>query len=527
VTAVVNISGHSVTSHQEVVEAMRDPAFYSPAPARVEVRETHGSIVFLAGERAYKVKKPVRFEFLDYSTLPQRRRMCGEEVRLNRRLAPGLYRGVRSIVRSGHGFTLAREDASGAVEYVVEMRRFDEGRTLAGELACHQFDHRQMGEIAARIAAFHAAAEVVDPAVDPRHAIKRASGATFTSLFELVPAELEADVIAAERFTDAFLVRRRNELIERAAAGLVRDGHGDLRAEHILLESELEIVDCVEFDPELRRADVASDLAFLVMDLHRLGVPELAAELVAAYRASGGDPGDDGLIAFYAAQRAWVRAKVELLRAQQLDMTGGSSASARDAAHELLTLGRRFAWAARRPLLLVICGLSGSGKSHLADALSAESGFAVISSDVVRKELAGLEPLERAGTGYYTNEFSAKTYAELGIRAGRELEARGAVIVDGTFRRPEDRRAFAGAGAELLKDARFVECLAPRQLRVRRAGRRAKHTATSDATRAIAASQTFKELAELPASRHLPLRTDQLTASCVADLERWLDSPVA
>jgi hypothetical protein len=178
-------------------------------------------------------------------------------------------------------------------------------------------------------------------------------------------------------------------------------------------------------------------------------------------------------------------------------------------------------------LVVVICGLSGSGKSHLAGALSAESGSAVISSDVVRKQLAGLDPLERAGASHYTNDFSARTYAELGRLAAAELERHGVVIVDATFRHAEDRRAFAGVGADLLKNARFIECLAPRGLRLRRAERRAERRATSDATRAIAAVQTFEELAELPASRHLPLRTDRLTASCIADLERWLDSPVA
>jgi aminoglycoside phosphotransferase family enzyme/predicted kinase len=525
VTPVVNILERNATIHQEVVAAMRDPAFYSPAPPSVEVRETHASIVFLAGDRAYKVKKPVRFEFLDYSILPRRRKLCTEEVRLNRRLAPGLYRGVRSIVRTADGFALGPEDASGAVEYAVEMRRFDERRTLASRLARHHVDREQIGQIAARLAAFHAEAEVVDPAADPRRQLKRTSGETFTSLFELVPADLQAAVIAAERYTGAYLIRRAGDFLERALSGLVRDGHGDLRAEHVLLEHELEIVDCVEFDPGLRRIDVASDLAFLVMDLHRLGAPDLAAELVAAYRASGGDPGDDGLVAFYAAQRAWVRAKVELLRANQLELLGEPAGPAREAAHALLSLGRRFAWASRQPLLIVICGLSGSGKSHLAGALSAQSGFPVISSDVVRKRLAGINPLQRAEPEQYTSEFSEKTYAELGRLARAELERGGTVIVDATFRGAADRRAFAGGGTDLLEHARFVECLTPRELRLRRTQRRAKGPATSDATPGVAAAQTFEALTELPASRHLPLRTDRAIESCVAAVESWLDSP--
>jgi hypothetical protein len=362
----------------------------------------------------------------------------------------------------------------------------------------------------------------VDRPVDPRLAVRSASADTFTSLAELVPSTREADVLAAQRFTNAFLLRRRDDFIVRADDGHLRDGHGDLRAEHIVLEDPIEIVDCLEFDPGLRRIDVASDLAFLVMDLHRLGAPDLADALVAAYRSHGGDPGDDGLIAFYAAQRAWVRAKVELLRAAQL---GQSAGDAREAADGLMELGRRFTWHARQPVLLVVCGLSGSGKSHLSDALAALSGFKVISSDVVRKELGGLGPLERAESRHYTPEFNTRTYAELGRRAAAALDAGGAVIVDATFRQAEDRRSFGGAGAELLRHARFIECIAPRELRLRRAKRRAAGRDASDATAAIAAAQTFDELAELTPDRHLLLRTDRPAAACVTQIECWLDAP--
>jgi predicted kinase len=256
------------------------------------------------------------------------------------------------------------------------------------------------------------------------------------------------------------------------------------------------------------------------MDLQRLGAARLAGELVDAYRAHGGDPGDDGLLAFYAAQRAWVRAKIELLRAAQIEAAGGSAAGARDGAERLLALARRFAWRARQPLLLVVCGLSGSGKSHLIGALAAASGLRAITSDGVRKELAG----EWGGADLlYSHERNSQTYVELGRLAATELERSGAVMVDATFRHREDRRAFAHAAGDAFAAARFVECVAPRELRLRRVRRRSATRNPSDATPAVAAAQEFYPLDEIPASAHLPLRTDRPAGSSVAEVERWLD----
>src|SRR6185312_13086555 len=228
--------------------------------------------------------------FLDYSDKATRRRLCGDEVRLNRRLAPDLYLGVRALVEREDGrLVLGEVDDARAVDYLVEMRRFDERRTLASL-------------VARLLARFHAAAEPL-PAVDPGDAVRRATAETFASLHRLAPESLARELLAAEELTAAYLVNHRRMLLGRAAAGLVRDGHGDLRAEHVVLEDPIAIVDCLEFDHALRQIDVAEDLAFLTMDLTRLGAPELAFELVASYRDAGGDPGEPGMLSFHAAQR--------------------------------------------------------------------------------------------------------------------------------------------------------------------------------------------------------------------------------
>jgi uncharacterized protein len=278
----------------------------------VELRETHISWVLLKGDRAYKLRKPVRLPFLDYGSLERRHRLCREEVRLNRRLAPDVYRGVRALVPDSDGVRLAPEDAHGAIEYLVEMRRYDEDATLARRLDAGTAGADEIAAVGRRIAAFHAGA--ARPA-DPERAVA-AFEAMLSENFATL-RELHADpplIDDAERLATAVLAGRRNELLRRARTGLVRDGHGDLRAEHVVLERGIEIVDCVEFDPALREIDVGLDLAFLVMDLLRRD-ERLAIALVSAYREAGGDPGDDALVDFFAAQRALIRAKVALVRA--------------------------------------------------------------------------------------------------------------------------------------------------------------------------------------------------------------------
>ena len=280
---------------------------------RAKLVETHISWVFLTADRAYKVKKPVVFPFLDYSDPRRRRELCGEEVRLNRRLAPDLYLGVRGLAPNGSAWTLTDPDDPAAVEWAVEMRRFDERRTLAALVEAGTARLEQVAAVGELIAGFHRRADERNPA-EPMASLVGSIEENFDTLerIEAVPAR---ELAAARRFAEAFLAANAGRILARAAAGLVRDCHGDLRAEHVVFGERLEIFDCIEFDPGLREIDVGADLAFLVIELVHTGREDLADELVKAYRSAGGDPGDDALLAFFAAYRAWVRAKVEALRA--------------------------------------------------------------------------------------------------------------------------------------------------------------------------------------------------------------------
>src|SRR5215207_5789005 len=213
---------------------MLEPGFYPRAPGSVELRETHISWVFLAGELAYKVKKPLVLPFLDYGTLARRREMCAEEVRLNRRLAPLIYLDVVAIVRNGDRYALAPADDPAAVEYAVEMRRVDEDRSLAALAVAGQLEAEQVVAVAPLLAGFHADAPRVDAAPgEYLRALEAILDENLTTLREAGEAVLARPRLdAAERYTRAFVSARRDQLAGRAAGGLVRDCHGDLRAEH-------------------------------------------------------------------------------------------------------------------------------------------------------------------------------------------------------------------------------------------------------------------------------------------------------
>ena len=317
-----------------LLKALATPAMYRGAP-QVSVHETHASWVFVAGERAYKVKKPLALGFLDYSTLALRRSACREEVRVNQELAPGLYLGVRAIIRSGDGFRIVGDGSPDAVEYLVEMRSFSEQDTFAGLIASGSLTRAHVTAAARLLAAFHRSAEVAaDWNPERVLALWRQNMKELQALGP--PAGWCLDLAAG--FGEAFVAAYAPEFRRRAQLGLVRDGHGDLRCEHVLAGPRVRIVDRIEFDPALRRIDVACDLAFLAMDLEAGGEPWAARELISAYGEAGMDPGGEALRSFYAAHWALVRAKVALIAASEHD--GSARAEQRSSAHRLWLLGR-------------------------------------------------------------------------------------------------------------------------------------------------------------------------------------------
>ena len=495
-----------------------------PGEPAVELRETHCSWVFLTHDRAYKLKKPVRFGFIDQRSPAARRRGCEEEVRVNAVLAGDVVLGVRAVVPTSSGFALGDPSSPGAVDWVVEMRRFDEERTMASLIRRGRLPGGAVEAVAARIAAFHAATETYD---EPGHAAAvRAEVAQ--NIAELVAASETPTrtLLRIRRFAEDFVERHRGQLTARGRAGMVRDGHGDLRAEHVVLEDgRVTIVDRLEFDAALRRVDVADDLAFLFMDLHALGAASPAERLVEAYRAAGGDPGDDALVAFFAAHRALVRAKVALLRARQRTDDPEHAHADETAATELLRLAERMTWTARGRRVLLVHGPPASGKTWLATALSACSGMPVISTDAVRKELLGLAAGERAPAAAYEPGQRRAVYAEVGRRAAAALR-QGSVIVDATLGDPAVRDALLEALAPEADRLVAIRCRAGRETLARRAAGRAGHAAQlSDAgpEEVERLADAFTPLAAIPARRRLEVDTERDVADVLDDVASWLD----
>lgn len=290
-----------------------------------------------------------------------------------------------------------------------------------------------------------------------------------------------------------------------------------------MLEEPLAIVDRLEFDPRLRAIDVADDLAFLVMDLERLGASAAADALLQAYRDAGGDPGDEALVSFYGAYRALVRAKVALLRGAQLE-DRAAAAAARDQAVALIALAERFAWRARGPLVIAVGGPPASGKSTLASALARRSGWPVLSSDVVRKRDRGIAPGDRAPDEDYEPEARAAVYRRLGELA-RDGGPHGGVIVDATFGDRPLRAAFLeGLGGERSLCA--LECQVPAALRERwaRARTAGEHGSDADASVAARLGASFKGWDELPEEALLALRCGVDGDRLVDQVADWLDT---
>ncbi len=509
-----------VATDSPVLAALASPVMYRGRPP-VRVHETHASWVFLAGRFAYKVKKPVRLAFLDYSTLARRRAACHEEVRINRELASGIYLGVRAIVPAGDGFRFAPPDAPGALEYAVHMRRFEDAETLQGAIDAHSLTTAQARDVARRVADFHR-----DCAPCAGGEPERLLAAWEVNLRELERLDHPGDwrLQLLRGFAGAFVRAHRAEIERRVRAGEVRDGHGDLRCEHVLLGSEVRVVDRIEFDPKLRQMDVAQDLAFLAMDLEAHGRRGAARELIGAYRHAGGSPASEQLRSFYCAYWALVRAKVAVVTAGSGH--GRLRSRERARAGRLWMLAQRFCWRARRPVAIIVCGTAGSGKSTLAAELARRSRLPVVSSDAIRKRRAGLAPTERARPEHYTSQFTRIVYNLLSREALAELEHTGGVIVDATCQRRSERAKLfrllnRGDLTFLVVRCRVTleTALARALARMRSAGR------ISDATPEVVTAQfhRFEGLDELPTARVVSLDGEQSTDAQVSEVIRAVD----
>ena len=464
--------------------AFLDPAL-APGDVRAAVVETHVSTVVLIGDRAYKLKKPVRTPFLDYSTRPARRRACHDEVLLNRRLAPDVYLDVADV-RDSHGRIC---------DHLVVMRRMPAELRLSGLVQRGASVDVALRRIARTVAAFHASA-----ATSPRIA-RAGSARAVLANWSANTAEMarfagrifeERTLARVDALARRYVLGRGPLLAARIAAGKVRDGHGDLLAADIYcLDDGPRILDCIEFDERLRHGDVLADVAFLAMDLERLGAARQAGRFLRWYREYAADTAPASLLDHYVAYRAQVRAKVSCLAAEQGDVDAAADAV------RLLAMAEQHLLRARVRLVLV-GGLPGTGKTTLADGIAADRELVVLRSDEVRKELAGLDAGAAAAAPYrrglYAPRRTTATYRELLARARVALSLGESVVLDASWSDARWRGAAASVARACSADLVELHCQAALPVaRQRLRERLGRGPRLSDATPEIAERMAVDE----------------------------------
>lgn len=425
---------------QTLLKALQDPALYDHPIVDFTLMETHISWVLLTGEYVYKVKKPVNFGFLDYSTLEQRAHFCREELRLNRRLAPNLYLDVVPV----HGSETA-PNLSGKgpiIEYMVKSRQFRQEDLLGNMERAGQLKSAHIDALAERLAVFHGQIDQAPLSSEWGHPTQ--VHAPVAQNFEQIRGMLAdpqhlSQLDELELWANTTYERLIPQLAQRKAEGFVRECHGDIYLDNVtLVDGEVTLFDCIEFNDAFRWIDVMSDVAFMAMDLEDRGLPALSRRFVNAYLEQSGDYTGLALLNYYKAYRAMVRAKVALLRLGQEGLSDQDRQSVFERYCGYTRLAESYTEIPRR-YGLVTCGVSGSGKSTLSLELVERLGVVRLRSDVERKRLFGAAPADRSEAGLYNAQRSEQTYTRLSILAAQVLAAGFPVVVDATCIRQAQR----------------------------------------------------------------------------------------
>jgi uncharacterized protein len=432
------------------------PEIYPHRPDRVDQIETHISHLFLAGSYVYKLKKPVRFDFLDFSTLQAREHACREELRLNRRLAPGTYLRVVPVIRTGAG-GYCWEGAGEVADWVVEMRRLPTELTLESLHRRGKLQAAHIDRLTETLVNFYRS--LAPLSLTPQQYRERCLSHVRANMQELLAIKhhLPRGVVERVHSFQLQLLNLQPKLFEdRIRAGRIVDGHGDLRPEHICLSDPVVIFDCIEFNPEFRCIDVADELAFLA---------------VSNYGERSGDRPPAALIDFYKSYRACVRAKVAALRADQLQGEAQNTAALDAQRH--LNLADKYSAPWLHPLVIAVGGLAGTGKTTLATALADALGAELLRTDIVRQELFGAGRHSAAvDDGIYGLEARKRVYGELFRRSAALHADRISIVLDGTFSTPELLDRAQKLATETRSVFTAIECICRPDVAHQRIGQR-------------------------------------------------------
>ena len=464
------------THLEDLIEALSNPLVYPHSPESIRVVQTHISVVFIAGSRVYKVKKAVDLGFLDFTTLEKRRHFCRQEVALNSRFSEGVYLGVVSIYRSASGINLMGEGEE--IEVAVLMRYIPHERTLIRMLEDDRVGGETLDRVAEKIAQIHAKAGT------GRHI------ASFGAP-EVIYLNLRENFLQTEPYVGRTLDKELHETIstlaldfleahedlfrKRMEGGFIRDCHGDLHADHVVLLNGIILVDCIEFNDRFRYGDTVSDLSFLLMDLDFHGYPAFADRVMSSYAESSGDPHVRDLLGFYKSYRAFVRGKVLGFTLDEAEVSPAEKEAAVGSAQLYFRLSLSYL-KPLPPVLIITMGLSGTGKSYLASRLGTRLGVQPVRSDVERKAIFEIPTdehrLDKYGEGIYTRSATKLTYGALFQQARRALGKGQSVILDASFLGFEDRQMARETARNEGARFRMIECVAPDEILRERLERR-------------------------------------------------------
>jgi uncharacterized protein len=448
--------------HEDLARALLKPSAYPHAVDRVERIDTHISTVLLAGDFAYKIKKPMDLGFLDFSTLEKRHRSCMDEVRLNQRTAPTVYLGVVPILGPATAPQVATSSSEPPIDYAVRMRRFDPRLTLDHLAARGLLESEAIDRLAERVASFHAGAAQAPPEFGTPQTVRRQAETNIRSIRTHMNSAVDrARLDALADWSGSAWRTQSARMAARAASGFVRECHGDLHLANIVLLEGLPVpFDGIEFSDELRFIDVVSDIAFTFMDLLDHGMSRLAWRFVGGYLEQTGDYDGLPLLRYYAVYRALVRAEVALIRLRQPHLALHMRLREHASFEQYLGLAESLTRPGPRTVV-VMNGLSGSGKSTVALELAQQLGGVRVRSDVERKRLFGFSPQDDTAQAVYTEAATARTYARMADVAQAAVAAGVPLVVDAAFLRKAERDAFRALAVQL--DARFalVACEAP------------------------------------------------------------------
>ncbi len=478
--------GTGSMDHAAIIEGLLDPDAYPHPVDEIVHLQTHISSILLTGDRAYKIKKPVDFGFLNFSTVELREVNCRREVELNGRLAPDMYLGIEPVRFDGEHVTLGQGDGE-IVDWAVAMKQLDGDQLGVGVLERGELTHDKLADLVDILVPFYRNARR-GPDVDAYgeiEAIKFNTDENFVQTESYI-----GKLISRERFdhirewTNRFFIEHEELFTRRISEGRIRECHGDLHLDNIFFCDPPVVFDCIEFNDRLSCGDVAMDIGFLAMDLDARGRPDLSRYFVDRFVEASGDEELRELMDFYKTYRAYVRGKVAAFTSDDPNLSEVEKRRNRNAARHSFGLAYSYTGGTSRPPLVVFYGLMGTGKSSLARYLREEYGWHVISTDVVRKQIAGIGQATRVwvpyGTGLYSAEMNELTYDESCRRAGSLLDAGLPVAMDGAFKTHQQRQVVIDTAREHGADVLFVRTVCDPDTQRRRLEARQVYDTHSD-----------------------------------------------